>query len=145
MVQIRVLPRRSRRSHRQQSSWQRTWPRKLRTESSEAPELPGGKSGEAIGAAAARTWNGYDISEIPESFLPPPEAKGKHSYTLRLDDEQICLDILIRNRAIWVKKPEGCKGQYSFRQYDSISSCFAECLKDCRKFLKDQTTALLLE
>lgn len=114
-------------------------------ESSEAPELPGGKSGEAIGAAAARTWNGYDISEIPESFLPPPEAKGKHSYTLRLDDEQICLDILIRNRAIWVKKPEGCKGQYSFRQYDSISSCFAECLKDCRKFLKDETTALLLE
>ena len=114
-------------------------------ESSEAPELPGGKSGEAIGAAAARTWNGYDISEIPESFLPPPEAKGKHSYTLRLDDEQICLDILIRNRAIWVKKPEGCKGQYSFRQYDSISSCFAECLKDCRKLLKDQTTALVLE
>ena len=48
--------------------------------------------------------------------------RGKHSYTLRLDDEQICLDILIRNRAIWVKKPEGCKGQYSFRQYDSISS-----------------------
>ena len=83
-------------------------------ESSEAPELPGGKSGEAIEAAAAR-WNGYDISEIPESFLPPPEAKSKHSYTLRLDDEQICLDILIRNRAIWVKKPEGCKGQYSFR------------------------------
>ena len=98
------------------------------------------------GPAAGRTiWKGYDINEIPESFRPPADSKGKHSYTIRLDEAQICLGVLVRNKAIWVKKPEGCKGQYSFSQYDRLGDCFDECIKDCRKFLSDRPAARKLD
>ena len=66
--------------------------------SSEAAELP-----------KAELWNGYSLLGMPTAAMPPSDAKGQHSYTVRLNDSEldvdISIDVLMRCRAFFVKKP----------------------------------------
>ena len=66
----------------------------------------------------ALLFQGYDITGMPAEAHPLANASGKHSYTVRLPDG-IAINVLVRNRAFWIKKPAECRYQYSWSQYDN--------------------------
>ena len=64
---------------------------------------------------------------------PPAGASGKHSYTIRFDENAIAIDVLCNKRAFYVKKPEKHKGQWTWNSFDSISACLKDLLRRCRE------------
>ena len=82
----------------------------------------------------ALLFQGYDITGMPAEAHPSADASGKHSYTVRLPDG-IAIDVLVRNRAFWIKKPAECRCQYSWSQYDNLADAWSDCLKYCRDSL----------
>ncbi|CAE7783913.1 unnamed protein product [Symbiodinium sp. CCMP2592] len=79
---------------------------------------------EISAASDALLFNGYDITGMPEEAQPPADASGKHSCTVRLADG-IAIDVLVRNRAFWIKKPTECRSQYSWSQYDNLADAWS--------------------
>ncbi|CAE7281739.1 unnamed protein product [Symbiodinium sp. CCMP2592] len=75
-------------------------------------------------ASDALLFQGYDITGMPEEAQPPADASGKHSYTVRLPDG-IAIDVLVRNKAFWIKKPTECRSQYSWSQYDNLADAWS--------------------
>ena len=73
-----------------------------------------------VGPGSAPKWNGYDLSALPIDVRPSVDSKGKHSFTVKREEGKISVDILLRPGAFWVKKPEQCKGQYSWARYSSV-------------------------
>ena len=84
-------------------------------------------------SSEALIWQGYDLSGMPESCHPPAGASGKHSYTIRFDENAIAIDVLCNKRAFYVKKPEKHKGQWTWNSFDSISACLKDLLRRCRE------------
>ena len=82
----------------------------------------------------ALLFQGYDITGMPAEAHPSADASGKHSYTVRLPDG-IAIDVLVRNRAFWIKKPAECRCQYSWSQYDNLADAWSDCIKYCRDSL----------
>ena len=93
--------------------------------SSEAAELP-----------KAELWNGYSLFGMPTAAMPPSDAKGQHSYTVRLNDSEldvdISIDVLMRCRAFFVKKPTEKKLQFTWGRYGSTAEAWEACLNHAR-------------
>jgi len=89
---------------------------------------------QASASSDALLFQGYDITGMPREAQPPEEASGKHSYTVRLPDG-IAIDVLVRNKAFWIKKPVECRSQYSWSQYENLADAWSDCIKFCRDSL----------
>ena len=88
-----------------------------------------------VGPGSAPKWHGYDLSALPIDVRPSVDSKGKHSFTVKREEGKISVDILLRQGAFWVKKPEQCKGQYSWARYSSVHEAWDALLHDCRACL----------
>ena len=55
----------------------------------------------------------HDITGLPVEAQPPEGCKGQHSYTVKLDDGVVSIDVLCRSKGFFVKKPEKCRAQFS--------------------------------
>ena len=62
--------------------------------------------------------------------MPPSDAPGNHSYSVKVLSNtglQWSIDVL-RHEAFYIKKPEQCKGHYSWKKWGSISACWSACM-----------------
>ena len=109
----------------------------------EAPRSPvavmlgeAARSSEAAEPSKAELWNGYSLLDMPTAAMPPSDAKGQHSYTVRLNDSEldvdISIDVLMRCRAFFVKKPTEKKLQFTWGKYGSIAEAWEACLNHAR-------------
>ena len=98
-----------------------------------------------VGPGSGPKWNGYDLSALPIDVRPSVDSKGKHSFTVKREEGKISLDILLRQGAFWVKKPEQCKGQYSSARYSSVHEAWDALLHDCRACLGMSASAARLD
>ncbi|OLP84691.1 hypothetical protein AK812_SmicGene34409 [Symbiodinium microadriaticum] len=72
----------------------------------------------------ALLFQGYDITGMPTEAHPSADASGKRSYTVPLPDG-IAIDVLVRKRAFWIKKPVECRSQFSWSQYDNLADAWS--------------------
>lgn len=109
----------------------------------EAPRSPAAamlgeasRSSEAAELPKAELWNGYSLFGMPTAAMPPSDAKGQHSYTVRLNDSEldvdISIDVLMRCRAFFVKKPTEKKLQFTWGRYGSTAEAWEACLNHAR-------------
>ena len=89
---------------------------------------------ETSSASKQISFRVHDITGLCVEAQPPPEGcKGQHSYTVKLDDGAISKQGLFR-----VKKPEKCRGQFSWSLYDAIADAWYACVGACRDHLTKQ-------
>ena len=79
-----------------------------------------------------------DITGLPVEAQPPEGCKGQHSYTVKLDDGAICIDVLCTSKGFFVKKPEKCRVQFSGSLYDKPADAWYACVGACRDHLAKQ-------
>ena len=83
--------------------------------------------------AERKTWHGYSLEDLPQEAWPNPEIhRGKHSWCIHLDNEQGVIDVLMRSRAFWIKKPVKAKGQHSWSKYSSVAEAWEATKTACR-------------
>ena len=80
----------------------------------------------------------HDITGLPVEAQPPEGCKGQHSYTVKLDDGAISIDVLCRSKGFFVKKPEKCRAQFSWSLYDKPADAWYACVGACRDHLAKQ-------
>ena len=80
----------------------------------------------------------HDITGLPVEAQPPEGCKGQHSYTVKLDDGAISIDVLCRSNGFFVKKPEKCRAQFSWSLYDKPADAWYACVGACRDHLAKQ-------
>ena len=95
--------------------------------------------------AETKKWHGYSLEGLPQEAWPNPEIhKGKHSWCIHLENEQGVIDVLMRNRAFWIKKPLRAKGQHSWSKYSSVAEAWEAAKAACRNVLKRTAAAVKL-
>lgn len=88
------------------------------------------------------------MEEMPLDAMPPDDAPGNHSYSVKVLSNtglQLSVDALLRHEAFYIKKPEQCKGQYSWKKWGSISECWAAWIHtaDCDPTLRISAIELM--
>ena len=73
----------------------------------------------------------HDITGLPVEAQPPEGCKRQHSYTVKLDDGAISIDVLCRSKGFFVKKPEKCRVQFSWSLYDKPADAWYACVGAC--------------
>ena len=106
-----------------------------------------GESNQELLAAAPlelESWNGYPLAGMPQEALPPPGCSGLRSYTVKalILGTSVSIDVLMRGKAFYIKRPEICKGQHSWSKHSSITECWVQCLEKIKDTLRDEKDAV---
>ncbi|CAJ1397113.1 unnamed protein product [Effrenium voratum] len=106
-----------------------------------------GESNQELLAAAPlelESWNGYPLAGMPQEALPPSGCSGLHSYTVKalILGTSVSIDVLMRGKAFYIKRPEICKGQHSWSKHSSITECWVQCLEKIKDTLRDEKDAV---
>lgn len=79
------------------------------------------------------SWQGYSLKDLPVEAHPDPEIhKGKHSFAIRLPNDEGVIDVLMRNRTFWIKKPDKAKGNFAWNKYGSVSAAWEAAKAACK-------------
>ena len=104
---------------------------------------------EQQGVASSRAsgpgfWNGYPLAGMPQEALPPPGCSGLHSYTVKalILGTSGSIDVLMRGKALYIKRPEICKGQHRWSKHSSITECWVQCLEKIKDTLRDEKNTI---
>ena len=90
------------------------------------------------------SWNGYPLAGMPQEALPPAGCAGLHSYTVKalILGTSVSIDVLMRGRAFYKKRPEISKGQHRWSKHSSITECWVQCLEKIKDTLRDEKDAV---
>ena len=72
--------------------------------------------------------NGYSLKGLPKNAMPTGGHKGLHSYTIMKGQAKI--EVLLRQKAFYVRGPPSIRGQVTWSKFPSIRDAWiAACTK----------------